>query len=51
MEAIIKVLLKRMDRKTAHRLARELYCHVQGSKSATETFRRIAEKLEDLDVE
>jgi cytochrome c-type biogenesis protein CcmH/NrfF len=45
VDKIIKVLLKYVDRETAHKLARDLYCHVKGNQSVIDTFRRIAERL------
>jgi hypothetical protein len=47
VDQIIKVMLKHMDPKKAKCLGRDLYCHVSGSKSVTDTFRRIVEKLEE----
>jgi hypothetical protein len=38
-------MLKHMDRKTALKMAREVFCHVQGNQSVTQTFRRIVEEL------
>jgi hypothetical protein len=51
VEKIVKIMLKYMDLDTAHRLARDLYAHVQGSQSTTETFLRIAEYLEEAEEE
>jgi hypothetical protein len=47
VDQIIKILLKHMDRKKAKCIGRDLYGHVSGSKSVTDTFRRIVEKLEE----
>jgi hypothetical protein len=47
VDQIIKILLKHMDLKKAKRIGRDLYGHVSGSKSVTDTFRRIVEKLEE----
>jgi hypothetical protein len=46
VDRIIKILLKYVDRQTAHRIARDLYCHVRGDKLVVDTFRIIAEQLE-----
>jgi hypothetical protein len=51
VDKIVKIMLKYMDQDTAHRLARDLYAHVQGSQSITETFLRIAEHLEEIEEE
>jgi hypothetical protein len=51
VDQIIKILLKHMDQKKAKRLGRDLYGHVSGSKSVTDTFRRIVEKLEEKEEE
>jgi hypothetical protein len=45
VDAIIKVFLKYVDKKTAIRMARDLYNHVHGNKSVTDTFLRIVERL------
>ena len=47
VDAIIKVFLKYVDRRTAIKMARDLHNHVPGNKSVTDTFRRIVERLED----
>ena len=49
VDKIIEVFLKYMDRREAKRLAHDLYCHVPGNKSVTDTFRRIVERLEEED--
>jgi superfamily II RNA helicase len=51
VDKMVKILLKYVDWDTAHRLARDLYAHVQGSQSVTDTFRRIAECLEEMEEE
>lgn len=47
VDAIVKILLKRLDKEAAHRMARDLYSHVHGTKSLTDMFLRIAKKLEE----
>jgi hypothetical protein len=47
VDQIVKILLKHIDLKKAKRIGRDLYGHVSGSKSVTDTFRRIVEKLEE----
>lgn len=49
IEQIVKIVLKYVDKKTACRMARELYCKVQGNKSTTDTFRRLVESLEEME--
>jgi 16S rRNA C1402 N4-methylase RsmH len=49
VEQIIKIILKYIDIKTARRMARDLYCHVNGNKSTMDTFRRLSEILEDME--
>jgi hypothetical protein len=49
VDQIIKIMLKYVDKKTALRMARELYNHVDGSKSVTDTFHRIATRLVEED--
>jgi hypothetical protein len=51
VEQIVKILLKYLDRKLAHRMVRELYHKVNGNKSLMETLLRVTEKLHDLDEE
>jgi hypothetical protein len=46
---IITIVLKYMDKKTARRMVRDLYQHVNGNKSTMDTFRRLAETLEDME--
>jgi hypothetical protein len=48
-EHIVKIVLKYIDIKTARRMVRDLYCHVKGNQSTVDTFRRIAEKLEEME--
>jgi hypothetical protein len=50
VDQIIKILLKHMDLRKAKSLGRDLYGHVGGSKSVTDTFRRIVEKLEEEEL-
>jgi hypothetical protein len=49
IEEIIKIVLKYIDKKTARRMARDLYCNVKGNQSTTDTFRRLSESLEDME--
>ena len=49
IEQIIKVMLKHVDRKIALRIVRDLYGRVHGSKGITDTFRRVADRLSELD--
>jgi 16S rRNA C1402 N4-methylase RsmH len=49
IEQIVKIVLKYMDKKTARRMARDLYCHVKGNQSTIDTFRRLSEILEDME--
>jgi hypothetical protein len=49
VEQIAKIVLKYIDIKIARRMARDLYCHVKGNQSTTDTFRRLAEHLEDME--
>lgn len=50
VEHIVKIMLKYMDRKTAVKMAREIYTHVKGNQSVTQTFHRIVQELvEDED--
>jgi transcription elongation factor GreA-like protein len=47
VEHMVKIMLKYMDRKDALRMARDIYSHVKGNQSMTETFHRIVEELID----
>jgi hypothetical protein len=49
VDQIVRILLKHIDLKKAKCLGRDLYGHVSGSKSMTETFHRIVVKLEEID--
>jgi hypothetical protein len=49
VDQVIKIMLKYVDKKTALRMARDLYNHVDGSKSVTDTFHRIATRLLEED--
>jgi hypothetical protein len=42
---LVKIMLKYMDKKTALRMARDIYNHVKGNQSVTQTFHRIVEEL------
>jgi hypothetical protein len=48
-EQIVEIVLKHMDKRTARRMARELYGKVNGNKSVTDTFRRLVEALEEAE--
>jgi hypothetical protein len=47
VEQIAKIVLKYVDKKTARRMVRDLYCHVKGNQSTVDTFRRLSEILEN----
>jgi transcription elongation factor GreA-like protein len=51
VEQIVNILLKYMDQKTALKMARDIYNHVDGNQSVTQTFHRIVEQLIDRDGE
>jgi hypothetical protein len=50
VDQIVRILLKHIDLKKAKCLGRDLYGHVSGTKSMTDTFRRIVEKLEEEEI-
>jgi 16S rRNA C1402 N4-methylase RsmH len=45
VEQIVKIMLKYMDHKTAVKMARDVYAHVKGNQSVTQTFHRIVQEL------
>jgi hypothetical protein len=49
IDQIIKIVLKHIDKKTAKKIVRDLYCHVDGNQSTTDTFRRLSEVLEEME--
>lgn len=49
VDSIVHILLKYVDLKTARKIARDMYSHVDGNKSVTDTFRLITERLIEMD--
>jgi hypothetical protein len=45
VEQIVAIMLRHVDKETALRMAREIYCRVRGNASVTQTFHRIVEEL------
>jgi hypothetical protein len=51
VEGIVNVLLKYIDKRTALRIARDLYKNVPGNKSVTDTFKRLTDTLAEMQDE
>jgi hypothetical protein len=51
IDAMINVLLKYIDKRTALRIARDMYKNVPGNKSVTDTFKRLTDTLAEMQDE